>query len=60
MFNTLTKIERGIIISVAQKNANGLNYGDDCEKRKNDNGEGRQLEKGRGGERRQLNNRDEN
>lgn len=31
-----------------------------CEKRKNDNGEGRQLEKGRGGERRQLNNRDEN
>lgn len=33
-----------------------------CEKRKNDNGEGRQLEKGRGwgAERRHLNNRDEN
>lgn len=32
-----------------------------CEKRKNDNGEGRQLEKGRGwgAERRHLNNRDE-
>lgn len=36
VFNTLTKTERAIIISVAQKNANGLNYGADCEKRKND------------------------
>lgn len=36
MFHTLTKTEREIIISVAQKKANGLNYSDDCEKRKDD------------------------